>query len=59
MKHNPFPYNPVADQATYDNKMRIWLADMIILMAIIIVGLEKHPMVKGEVGSSKIKKDWE
>ena len=38
--------------------MRMWLADMIILMAIIIVGCEKHPLVKENVGSSKIKKQW-
>ena len=46
MKHNPFVYNKVADQATYDNKMRMWVANMIILFAIIMVGLEKHPMAK-------------
>ena len=48
MKHNPFQYNSVADQATYDNKLRMWLANMFILSAIIMVGLEKHPMAKGE-----------
>ena len=34
MKHNPFQYNSVADQATYDNKLRKWLANMFILFAV-------------------------
>ena len=56
IKHNPFTYNAVADQASYDNKMRMWLANMFILFAIIMVGLEKHPMEKKELKSTKIKK---
>ena len=57
IKHNPFTYNAVADQASYDNKMRMWLADMIIFFALVICALEKHPLQREETKSSKVNKD--
>lgn len=57
LKNNPFILHPVADQAAYDNKMRLWLADMIIFFALIICALEKHPLQREETKSSKVDKN--
>ena len=57
IKNNPFPHDPVGAQATYDNKMRAWLADMIIFFALIIVLLDKHPLTGENAKSTKVKKD--
>ena len=40
MKNNPFPVNPKAEEATYDNKMLCYLKDMIILFALFIALIE-------------------
>ena len=58
MKNNPFPLHPVADQAAYDNKMRLFIADVVIFFALFIVLLEKHPLAGSSDGkSSKVKKE--
>ena len=57
IKNNPFPHDPVGAQATYDNKMRSWLADMIIFFALIIALLEKHPLTGDTGKSTKVQKD--
>ena len=59
LKNNPFPLHPVADQATYDNKMRCWLMDMVIAGALLVVLLDKHPLVTAEeVKSYKVNKSY-
>ena len=55
LKQNPFPLHPVADQATYENKMRCFLQDLVILGALLIVLFDKHPLL-GETKSSKVVK---
>ena len=56
MRQNPFPLHPVADQATYDNKMRCFLVDMVICAALLIVLMSKHPLL-GEKKSTKVVKE--
>ena len=56
LKNNPFPLHPVADQASYDNKMRSFLIDMVILMALCVVGFAKHPLAGNASKSSKVQK---
>ena len=57
IKNNPFPLHPVADQASYDNKMRSFLIDMVIACGILIAMLDKHPLSGDSSKSSKIKKE--
>ena len=56
MKHNPFPIKEKAEQATFDNKNRVFWMDMIICCMLMIVLLEKHPL-QGEVAKSATKLD--
>jgi len=57
IKNNPFPHDPVGAQGTYDNKMRAWLADMIIFFALLIALLDKHPLTGDATKSSKVQKE--
>ena len=56
VKNNPFPVDPVGAQATYDNKLRAWIADMIIFFALIIVMLDAHPLASEPKKSTKVDK---
>ena len=48
----------MADQAAYDNKMRLFIADVVIFFALFIVLLEKHPLAGSSDGkSTKVKKE--
>ena len=59
IKNNPFPLHPVADQVAYENKLRMWVIDMILFFALLIVLLEKHPLGGDSGKSSKVKKPAE
>ena len=56
LKNNPFPLHPTADQASYDNKMRCFLIDMVLACGILIVMLDQHPLVSTKKSSKVLKK---
>ena len=56
IKHNPFPIKQAAEPAVYDNKMKNFLINMIICLAMLVVLLEQHPLA-GEGGGKSSKVD--
>ena len=54
MRNNPFNVDSQS-QNKYDNNMRAFLVDLIILFAMLIVLFDKHPM-GGEKKSTKVQK---
>ena len=45
-----------ANQATYDNQKRLFMADIVIFFALIMILFDKHPFAT-EQKSSKVNKD--
>ena len=56
VKNNPFPHDPVGAQATYDNKLRVWTADIVIFFALIIAFMSQHPLAGDPKKSTKVQK---
>ena len=55
MKHNFMLKEAGANQNTYDNMKRIFIANIVIFFALLMVLFDKHPL-QGEVKSSKVQK---
>mmetsp|Transcript_23931 Transcript_23931/g.36612 ORF Transcript_23931/g.36612 Transcript_23931/m.36612 type:complete len:173 (-) Transcript_23931:33-551(-) len=56
LRNNPFNVD-ASSQSKYDNNMRAFLVDVILLWALLIVLFDKHPLGGGEKKSTKVQKD--
>ena len=52
MKNNPFTVNQTAEESTYDMRMKSFLTDLVICVAIFMALLEEHPMAGASDGKS-------